>query len=213
MVGLAGCQPAPVAPTPPQAAVTIATVTAPSHLGSTNIALVRQDRAVTVGMRVTEAFDIFRDAREGGFEDERLPAGFAPPYRARSWETSQRGFGVISYQDVVAAAMYQERDCPLDRLGDYVDLHTRRMNRSPDRQIFSKHLNYYFWEEDGQRLMILGFQKPGGSGVQLTMAMGDTVVMDAIGASIASAEREKERVDKLLVEPTDPAIFQAPRKG
>lgn len=211
--GLVGCQssnpPASVAATP-----TTSVVGAPTHKEETVVALVRQDKAVTVGMRGSEAFDIFRDSREAGFEDDRLPPGFAAPYRARSWESSQRGFGVITYQESVVAAMYQEHDCALDRMQQWVDSHRRRMSRDPDHRVISKRLNYYFWEEDGQRLMILAFQKKAAGTVELTMAMGDIIVLDAIGASPARAEFEKERVDRLLAgDDVMPTNQQEVRKG
>lgn len=214
VAGLVGCQSSPPAPTAANIAPT-STLGAPTHRQETNIALVRQGKTVTIGMRGPEAFDVFRDAREGGFEDDRLPPGFAAPYRARSWESSQRGFGVITYQDGVVAAMYQEHDCTLDQMQKWVDVHAQQMNRGPDQRVISKRLNYYFWEEGGQRLMILGFQKKATGMVELTMAMGDTDVLDAIGASPDRANFEKDRVDRLLTgesETVAPAT-QEVRKG
>jgi hypothetical protein len=196
---LAGCQAAAPPPTPttvPEAPSYA--VAPPGTTAATNVALVRKGQFVTVGMTADEAFRIFRDPREGGFEDERLPPGFSAPYRARSWEGGPRGFGVITFRDQVVAAMYQEDRASYDRALELVQVHQERMGRPADETFAGKRTNYWFWEQDRQRLMILAFQTGGPEGVKITAAMGDAVVLDALGISAKQAREETPQVDRIL---------------
>lgn len=198
---LAGCQsPTPTAPTPTPPAVSVRTVADPVSTTQTDIALVRRNQRVTVGMRADDAFRIFRDPKDGGFEYERLPAGFGSGYHARSWEGGPKGFGVITFKDQVVLAMFQERHSTFDRALELVQAHQDHMGRVADKVVAGKRLNYWFWEQDDQRLMIVAFQKGSQEGVEITAAMGDRNVMDAIGAKVSKATSDFPRVDRALAQ-------------
>ncbi len=198
---LSGCQgAAPVVgpPTPSEAARVEARVAPPKNPTPTDIALVRRGQLVSVGMTADEAFRVFRDPREGGFEDERLPPNFAAPYRARSWEGKDRGFGVITYQDRVVAAMYQEQKASYQRALEFVQVHQDRLQRPADITVPGRKVNFWFWEQDDQRLRVCAFQSGGKDGVKITTAMGDITVLDALNASPSKAREEAPRVDRLM---------------
>lgn len=198
-VALAGCQgAAPAPPVEPAVVAAPVTVKPPETTSPTQIALMRRNQAVTVGMRADEAFRIFRETREGGFEDERLPPRFARPYAARSWESGSRGFGVITFEDRVVSAMYQEDKASYERALELVQMHQDRMGAPADRVFAGKRLTYWFWEKDKQRLMILAFRSSGPEGVRITMAMGDAVVLDALRIAPEIAEKEVPNVDQRL---------------
>jgi hypothetical protein len=191
----------------------VQTLPAPYPPVPTKIALVSDERTVRVGMRPTEAFAALRELQESGFEDERLPSGFAAPYRARSRETASGGFGVISYRDQVVAAMHQELKVSYERVQEVLESHRKHMGREADQQVAGSRVNYWFWEEDNQRLMILAFRKDPSDGVQLTVAMGDRTVMDALKASPTLAEIERDRVDRILSERDNVQNRTPVRKG
>lgn len=200
VAGLAGCQSDTSRAVADLAATVHPRVAPPATINPTDIGLMKNGQAVTVGMSVAEAFKVFRDSREGGFEDDRLPSGFSSPYRARSWEAGAHGFGVITYQDQVVMAMYQENRSSFERAREMVRDHQERMGRVANDAIAGKRLNYWFWEQDGQRIMILAHQQPRNEGVSITAAMGDAVVMTALGMSAELARKESERVDRLVSE-------------
>lgn len=195
-----GCQGAATHQSDDSGSIPRRRVAPPASVNPTDIGLLKNGQAVTVGMSVAEAFKIFRDPREGGFEEDRLPAGFVSPYRAHSWEAGAHGFGVITYQDQVVCALYQENRSTFERARQLVRDHQERMGREAGEVIAGKQLNYWFWEQAGQRIMILAHQQKGREGVSITAAMGDSIVLDALGMSSEQARRESGKLDKAVVE-------------
>lgn len=213
-LALAGCQgAAPVPTVEPAAMAAPASVKPPETTSPTQIALIRRNQAVTVGMRPDDAFRIFRETREGGFEDERLPPRFTRPYAARSWESGSRGFGVITFEDRVVAAMYQEDKASYERALELVQVHQDRMGAAADHVYAGKRLTYWFWEKDKQRLMILAFRSTGPEGVRITMTMGDAVVLDALRIAPEIAEKEVPNVDQRMSDLDLEKNSTAARKG
>jgi hypothetical protein len=205
---LVGCQSAggAAATSPDSAKVPETMVGAPRTTKATDIAILSGTGAVTVGMQPDEAFRAF--PRVAGYEFEQNPPGFGDNYRSRHWEDGRRhGFGVILYQSRVVGAMYQEDNATQERVNEFLKLHETRIG-APTATVAGKHLNYWFWEKDGQRLMISAYA-PDGSGIQLTAAMGDSVVMDGIGATLTNAQRGKSLTDVGSPPPPSPSI----RKG
>jgi hypothetical protein len=108
---------------------------------------------------------------------------------------------VLTYQDRVVAAMYQEDRASFERALELVQTHQDRLKRPADDVIAGKRLTYWFWKNpEGQRLMILAFQSSGPSGVRITATMGDAVVLDALNASPDHARKEVPDVDRRLSE-------------
>lgn len=60
-------------------------------------------------------------------------------------------------------------------------------------------LKYRFWEQDGQRAMVLSQNLEGG-GLYLGTAMGDNRVMDALGMTAESARHDGKVVLRILAE-------------
>ncbi len=117
---LIGCQSgestSPEATSTPEVVQIIVPVGKPSNPEATKIALVVQkDTPVTVGYSADAAFRAFRDPKEYGNEYNDLPPNFQVPYRARSWEAGQAGFGEITYDGNLVAAMYREDKVLQDR--------------------------------------------------------------------------------------------------
>jgi hypothetical protein len=169
-------------------------VGAPVRTEPSEIALVHRGHYVTVGMTAEDAFKTFADTHVSGFETDQLPPAFKDPYRARTWEDGQHGFGVILFRDRVVASMYQEESSTLARLNEMVDIHRAHLGDVPPVTITGKQVNYWFWDKDGQRLMICGYQPREGQ-VKVTCCMGDSVVLDGLQINEVSAHREQQSLD------------------
>jgi len=79
------------------------------------------------------------------------------------------------------------------------------------KEVTGERVKYRFWEVldekgHGQRLMICAFRHDKGTDV--TIAMGDDVVMDALGASESQAATAVDKIKEILSmpKPEAPAI-------
>jgi len=211
---LAGCQsgePAPSAPIPIVVAKKIVPVDKPSSTDATKIGLVvRKGPAITVGYGSPEKiFDPFRDPKVFVSEFNDLPAKFEYPYRARTWETAHMGLGEILYDGDLVAAMYHQDHVTEDRVAEIVALHTEQMGDVRlGKLITSKRVTYWFWGVGGQRLMICAYQKDP-KWIELTVAMGDDVVLDALGISPDQATIDAGKVDNTTSKPILPKLAPA----
>jgi len=119
VVGCQGGDTPPSTTTP--SAPTVAALGRPATAKSSAVALVNGGDEVTVGMTAKNAFKVFPPPNDGDLGQEQLPPVFQPPYAAKTWETTGRGFGVITYEEYVAAAIYevdQASDEMVDRFTD-----------------------------------------------------------------------------------------------
>jgi hypothetical protein len=198
----AGCQQGtpPQPPSEPQAQHDqVRLAEPPATETPTEIALIRGGRRVDVGTDPEEAFAIFRGNQAMGFTSERLPPGFARPYQAQIWQAAEEGFGVITYNGRVVAAMYQQDDVTQERVNHVVYEHRQAIRGLVPLVISGKKVTYWFWEMEGQRLMISAFQRPAGA-VYLTMAMGDSRTLDGLGVSPGKAQQDQIEADAILGE-------------
>ena len=198
---LAGCQTAePVAQQPIPIVVPrkVAAVGRPRSTTPTKIALVvRRGLPITVGFGApNKAFDPFRDPKIFVSEFNDLPARFEYPYTARTWEAGKMGLGEILYDGDLVGAVYHQDQAKQERIDEIVAAHKDQLDgRRPDRLITSRRVTYWFWQIDTQRLMICAYQKDQ-KGIELTVAMGDEVVMDALGMSPEQAAADAKKVDE-----------------
>lgn len=181
----------------------VATVAEPATLVATDIGLVvRHGQPITVGFSSDTAFRMFRDPKQAtGFEYDDLPPKFQWPYKARTWEEAHMGFGEILYNGQLVAAMYQEDRGNQDRVDELVREHKDQVNGRSPTMISGKHVTYWFWEKEGQRLMICAYPS-GRDIVKITVAMGDDVVMDALGIAQDKARKDQLQVDMSLTKGT-----------
>lgn len=145
------------------------------------LAIFRQERAVRVGMTADAAFKVFNTLSERGLEGEQLPPGFVAPYHATWYEVAQEGFGVITYKEQIALAMYQADHLTVDAATEVTQAYIRRYGEA-DKHSEARGVTYWFWERDHQRLMICAVNT-STEGVSITCCVGDTVPMDALHAS------------------------------
>jgi len=174
-------------------AVPVRNVGEPKTTTATEIAMVvKSGLPITVGYNAEKAFQLFHD--QNGFETDKLPARFDFPYRCRAWDAPKFGFGEITYDGTLVAAMFQEDRFTQDRVDDIVKAHREKMPNITPTLIGGKNVKYWFWEKDDQRLMVCEYLA-GKDPIKLTVAMGDDVVMDALGISVGKAMRDSTVVD------------------
>ena len=199
LVILAGCQSADAPPADAvhaEVATKTVMVGAPSNTEPTKIGLVvRRGPAITVGYPSPDKLlELFHDPKHSGSEFNDLPTSFDYHYRARTWETAHMGFGEITYDGILVAAMYQEDKVDQDRVDEIVAAHKEQVDLLPTN-INGRKVSYWFWEIANQRLMICS-NHTGRQGIKLTVAMGDDKVLDALGISLSMANRDMAIVDK-----------------
>jgi len=184
-------------------------VGAPVTTSPTKICLVLpKTPLITVGYPApTKIFDYFRDPKKLGNEYSDLPTNFTPPYGSRIWETAHKGFGEITYNDNLVAAMYQEGPVTEDQVQEIVAAHKNQLGPQ-DIPIKGNRVRYWFWEKDGQRLMICAFQTER-QGLKLTLAMGDDAVLEGLGISPANATADAAKLDSSTGLPTQSKPIKA----
>jgi hypothetical protein len=198
-----GCQGTETANTQPTSVAPIkaASVPSPRTKEPTDIAMsVRRGTPITVWSSPDSAFRKFQDPKQVGFEYNILPPKFEPPYSARTWEEDHAhiGFGEILYDGGLAAAVYQEDRANQDRLDELVRDHQDLVGRLVPTTLQGKKVSYWFWDKDDQRLMICAFAT-GPNVIKVTVAIGDDVVMDAMGMSPDQAAKDQIKVDSSLL--------------
>jgi len=193
-----GCQPnlgsAPSATgTPPPAEDT---VPGPGPLQSSDLRMIRSERELALGDTWSEAIEVFEIPRNA-FEFSQLPPRFATPYRARGWETSREGFGVIAYDDRIVAAFHQRDRVTAEQIDETFELYEQALAGMDPLRVEGKTVRTAFWEQNGQRLMVQAVQKPG-NGLYLTVALGVDSVLNELGASPTRAREDVTTLDGAL---------------
>jgi hypothetical protein len=174
-------------------------VPAPGVLESDDrsLALLAPNGQIKVGMSLDDAEKIV-PAPPNSFALKELPANFAEPYRARGFETYREGFGLILFAEKVAMAMRREEDLNADQVrlikSRYLDTFG-----TPNDDKSDKEIGYLFWYREGHRLMVaISPDVTLKDRYDVTQAMGDAVVMDALRMnSIAAAEDQRVGLELL----------------
>lgn len=198
---LAGCDVpsevvAPAAKEPPPEMV------APDFGTSTRIGLLRKRGKLKVGDSLDRALDLFQPPKRAR-EFSELPSRLRAPYRADGWEANAEGFGVIAYEDKVAAAVHTLDHATEDQVTELVNAYQDELRTVPEL-VAGETSRYWFWElprmrpgsapsasttEVHQRLMVVAVRNASGT-FTLTEAMGDVFAMNAIRANIYAAKND-----------------------
>ena len=196
----------------------VATIGEPSSNTPSKIGLlVKKGPLITVGYpKPGEIFDKFKTTGVFGSEYNDLPTKFGYPYRARTWETAKTGFGEVLYNDTLVAAVYHVDRATIEQVQDLKIIHQNELDGVlPDFAYEEgKRVNYWIWNRDKQRLMICAYRKDEKDpmGFQLTVAMGDDVVMDGLDMSPDSMHAIAAKVDAAAnpdVIPTNPKVIRS----
>lgn len=215
LAALAGCDvpKAPVAAAPKPAPLEMV---APDFAVSTRIGLLRQRGKLRVGDSLERALDLFQPPKRAR-EFSALPPNLKPPYRAIGWESNSEGYGVISYEDKVAAAVHTWNQATEDQVTQLVNVYQDEMRSVPEL-VAGRVSRYWFWEmprmraggspasvaDVHQRLMIVAVRNSDGTHV-LTEAMGDVFALNAIRANLYAAKSDVPAADTLAASKSEAA--------
>ncbi len=176
---------------------TVASVAPPSSLAPTELALFEGPAKVKVGDSADDADKAF-PMPPGAFPFKEIPAGFQGDYRARGYDTSRDGFGVILYDNRVALAMRREENLTSGEITETFKEYQSAYG-DPHDAVLGARIQYWFWEAEGQRLMLCAVpDSRDSSRIDLTIAVGDHVVMDALRMNIGSAREDRAAAEKAL---------------
>lgn len=174
----------------------------------TNLCLIRETRLLHVGDDAEVALDLFpKSMAPQSYIIDDLPRVFpSQVYSAKGWDSpGGDGFGVIIYNKQVAAAIWN-RSFTDEAQADAAVKEYQDQIQHPGQPKFGYGSNtYYFWDaKPQQRLMILKAAKPNGKWA-LTLALGDNVVLDALGISRDAAWHDIEVLKRLEKQGTEGA--------
>jgi hypothetical protein len=195
--GLWGCElNAADTPASSQTSVDPPTIGPITNLQRTAIGLYGEQGTIWVGDSWTDAESAMPEPK-GASEFADLPARFQKPYQGRGWEATDRGFGVIMFEDRIAVAMIQNERASQDDYASMTKWYEQQLPKATTDTVVTGDLRYRFWEQDGQRAMVLAESRPDGN-LYLSTAMGDHRVMDALGMTAEAARHDGKVVLRIL---------------
>ena len=152
----------------------------------------------------------FYHAPASAYAIRELPQGFEAPYHAESWTSTSatiqaKDFGVIYYDTKIALAMFHETGITATDVNS-TEVDYQHEYGNPTENIAGNKVHYSFWEDPitNERLMICAVQdRKDPERFDLTTAVGNELVMDALRMSSSAANDDKQAVEKgpVLPEP------------
>ncbi len=147
---------------------------------------------VNVGDSPEQALKVFPTPKSAYLFSD-LPPSLSKNYEAKGWETAGgEGYGVILYGGNVVAAMYQVNGQPESMLEQLRSLQEQGMGTA-QYKIDKRPVQFWFWHDGSQTLMLSSYDKGEGR-LNITLAMGDNNVLDAIGVSEKKADLDANRL-------------------
>ena len=186
---LAGCRAGEAAPSdsPDGEVAATSTVAEPLPIQDSVLHLLHHGDSLRLGVNYEEALKVYEPPKNA-FDFAELPPNFRPPYRARGWETAKEGFGTITYNTRVVLAIWQTDGGDLRTYEKLVAAYATEFPALTAQEITNGTVRYKFYEANGQRLMILAVPD-AGSTVHITVALGLSETMSAIGADPTQASQ------------------------
>lgn len=193
---LAGCQGADTVSKSVAAPAPVKTVAAPTMpVEVTAIQMVGPHGMIRVGDADEKALAVYPPTSKSPNKLRELPERFAKPYGVQGWETARgEGFGIITWDGAIVAAMYQVERGDEQMLSEILSQQRSGTGTLYPNDILGKSVRFWFWEDKSQRLMVCAAQNPDKF-LNITVAMGDRVVLDALGASPEAAKQIQDRLD------------------
>ncbi len=145
------------------------------------IAMSWEGNSVHVGDSWEAAQKLFQEPR-GAYLLRSLPQRFGRDFAAHGWETNEgQGFGVITYKDLVVAAVYHSEESESEYADKLLAAQRAGTGTLTMHEVEAGKLKWSYWEDANQRLMVL-FDR-GKKGIDVTVLMGDSKILDALGAT------------------------------
>lgn len=125
-----------------------------------------------------------------------LPEGWDKErYRVKGWEKGKDGFGVILYEDNIALALFTSEGRNAGDLKELQDIYQDILGK-PGGVIEHKDSLYWFWQSEGQRLMLMALKTPSEN-YKITQALGAVELMDALRMSETAAKNDSAAASTL----------------
>lgn len=132
-----------------------------------------------LGETVESAFEVF-SAPVKSYPFTDLPPGLKPPFEAKGWETTEGGFGTITFEGRIALAMRQYENYDLSKVDALVE-QVRLANRELTPKVMvGQKARFWMWVDGGYRLLISVLPTSDTRGV-VSVTLGDQALMDYLG--------------------------------
>lgn len=163
-----------------------------------SLRMVKNGEELRIGDSIDSALRVFREEKNA-YKIAEMPPGWKDPaYTCQGWDNGTLGFGAILYDDKMCMGLYHEYKADQERLDEIVDTY-ERMNMETPVRVTGSRVRYWFWENEGHRMMICAVQSPK-DGMNIAISLGDIKIMDIMGMSPEHAEKDRAAAEKLFQE-------------
>jgi len=162
------------------------------------LVLQNSGKKLAIGDAGASAFDVFpKPSNDRVLAVHDLPATLTGQnYVANGWDDETEGFGVILQQNRVVAALYTVKSLAND-LSQVLIQNYESLNPGLKlTHLTAKNLDYYFWEMNGQRLMLL-VQKNDKQSNRITLILGIDSILNALRANPELANADIKNLETL----------------
>lgn len=146
--------------------------------------------SVTVGDSEVQVNQVFKSPAN---DKSQVPPALGAGYTAHAFENSSEGFGALYYGGKLALAMHRSLSIPNTEVERIQDFYAYRFRRRSDDQhtISDDKIRYWFWNDKNVRLVLVAVAKGNTDRYDLTEAIGDYNVMDALRLSPTKAAEDQ----------------------
>ncbi len=171
-------------------------VIVPAEGNRKSLALLGEDTYIRVGMDEESAFTGSFKKPEKGVSISQLPPSLDTNFRTKGWEYAGRSFAVISKDNKVVLGLETRDHTSKGDVVDFVNRATKTWG-APAATEIGEQVNYWFWEKDGVRLMMVVSDAPIG-GLSFSQAIGVPAVMNVLRMDPASAKIDYPQAETSL---------------
>jgi hypothetical protein len=169
----------------------------PEYAPATRFGLIRNGAKLQVGDNSEKGLTIFeRPEKSSAISD--LPEGWPKDYRSRGWQSEKESFGMILRRNEVVGALITQEDVTERRVLEVFEDY-RRFLGEPDQQPQTQNVRFWLWETAPYRCVICA-TKNAKAQLVVTVGVGYTEVMDALGMNQAGALADSQKAEKTLSE-------------
>lgn len=198
---LAGCGDPEKIDLAPKPVFDIANKSKPPEFGeATSIQLKNGPDALKVGDDVAASLGFFAKPKKA-YEFRDLPNVFPPEFKSNGWENDVEGYGLISFDNRVAAAMRLLHKVDEARVQNEITSIRYQSGRETET-VTGRAARYWFWESGRHRQMVCAVPE-GKDTFLLTIAIGELNTMNALRMNQRLAEADTKRADRAPTPPTE----------
>lgn len=170
-------------------------VEAPPSLSPTDLAMITGQARLKVGDSAEDADRAF-PTPPNAFPFKELPPQFNGLYRAKGFETATGGFGAVFYENRIAAMVYRMENITPGEVQASVHDHELAFG-GPNQTLPGMGIQYWFWFKEDHVLMVCAVpDREQPEKFDLTIGLGQQVVMDALRMSYRAAKEDQSIGEK-----------------